>query len=99
MIAGDEIKVNVNLATIYKVKAKNFIIPFFHFPISFLLYLLCCNISTFSFFILISFLFQDFFKASKEQVTINKKYIKFDILDSRRYSAASNSKKTCGGKM
>ena len=93
IIAGDEIKVNVILTTKYKVKAKNFIIPIFYFPVSFLLYIVCCNTSTFSFFILISFLFEDFFKASKEQVTINKWYIKFDILVSRRYSAASNSKR------
>ena len=51
-------------------------------------------------FILISFLLQDFFKASKEQVTINKRYIQFDILVSLRYSvAASNSKEASGGKM
>ena len=99
IIAGDEIKVNVILTTKYKVKAKNFIIPIFYFPVSFLLYIVCCNTSTFSFFILISFLFEDFFKASKEQVTINKWYIKFDILVSRRYSAASNSKEASGGKM
>ena len=99
VIAGDEIKVNVILATKYKVKAKNFIIPIFYFPVSFLLYIVCCNTSTFSFFILISFLFEDFFKASKEQVTINKWYIQFDILVSRRYSAASNSKEASGGKM
>ena len=93
IIAGDEIKVNVILANKYKVKAKIFIIPIFYFPVSFLLYIVCCNTSTFSFFILISFLFEDFFKASKEQVTINEWYIKIDILVSRRYSAASNSKK------
>ena len=70
--------------------------------------LLSCLLSTvyillqhlkFFLFILISFLLQDFFKASKEQVTINKWYIQFDILVSRIYSAASNSKETSGGKM
>ena len=99
IISGDEIKVNVILATNYKVKAKNFIIPVFYFPVSVLLYIVCCNTSAFSFFILISFLFEDFFKASKKQVTINKWYIKFDILVSRTYSAASNSKETSGRKI
>ena len=62
IITGDEIKVSVILATKYEVKAKNFIIPIFYFPVSFLLYIVCCINSTFSFFILISFLFEDFFK-------------------------------------
>ena len=99
IIAGDEIKVNVILTTKYKVKAKNFIIPIFYFPVSFLLYIVCCNTSIFSFFILISFLFEDFFKASKEQETINKWYMKFDILASQKYSAASNSKEVSGDKI
>ena len=99
IIAGDEIKVNVILTTKYKVKAKNFIIPIFYFPVSFLLYIVCCNTSTFFLFILVSFLLQDFFKASKEQVTINNLYIQFDILVSRIYSAANNSKEASGGKM
>ena len=99
IIAGDEIKANVILATKYKVKAMNFIIPIFYFPVSFLLNTVCCNTSTFSLFILIFFLFKVFLKASKEQVSINKWYIKFDILVSRRYSAASNSKEASGGKM
>ena len=97
IITGDEIKVNVILATKYKVKAKNFIIPIFYFPVSFLLYIVCGKTSTFSFFIIIAFLFEDCFKASKEQVTINKLYIKFDVLVLQRYSAASNSKETSGG--
>ena len=92
-IAGGEIKVNVILANKYIVKAKNFIILFFYFPVSFLQYIVCCHTSTFSFFVLISFLFEDFFKASKEQVTINEWYIKIDIFVSWRYSAASNSKR------
>ena len=92
IIAGDEIKVNVILANKYKVKAKNFIISIFYFPVSFL-YIVCCNTSTFSFLILISFLFEDFFKASKEQVNINEWYIKIYILVSGRYSAAGNSKR------
>ena len=51
-------KVNVIIATKYKIKAKNFIITIFYFPVSFLLYIIaCCNTSTFSFFILFSFLF------------------------------------------
>ena len=91
--AGDEIRVNVILANKCKVKAKNFIISIFYFPVSFLLYIVCCNTSTFSFFILISFLLEHFFKAPKEQVTINEWYIKIELLVSRRYSAASNSKK------
>ena len=99
IIAGDEIKVNVILATKYKVKAKKFIIPIFYFPVSFLLYIICCNTSTFSFFTPISFLFEEFFKASIEQVTINKWYTNFDILVSQRYTAASNSKEASGGKM
>ena len=60
--AGDEIKVNLIVANKYKVNAKNFIIPTLYFPVSFLLFIICCNNSTFSFFILISFLFEDFFK-------------------------------------
>ena len=99
IIAGDEIKVNVILAINYKVKAKNFIIPIFYFPVSFLLYKVCSNTSTFPFFILISALFEGVFKASKEQVTINKWYIKFDTLVSWRYYAASNSKEASGGKI
>ena len=86
-------KVNVILATKYKVKAKNLINSIFYFPVSFLLYIVCCNTSSFSFFILVSFLLEDFFKASKEQLTINKWYIKIDILVSQRYSAASNTKR------
>ena len=93
IIAGGEIKVSVILANKYKVKAKIFIISIFHFPVSFLLYIVCSNTSTFSFFILISFLFEHFFKASKEQVTINDWYIKIDLWVSQRYSAASNSKR------
>ena len=58
IIAGDEIKVNVVLGTKYKVKAKNFIILIFYFPASLLHYIVCCNTSTFSFFVLISFLFE-----------------------------------------
>ena len=85
----DEVKVSVILATKYKTKAKNFIITFFYFPVSFLLYIVCCKTSNLSIFILIFFLFENFFKASKEQVTINKQY----ILVSRRYSGASNSKR------
>ena len=99
LITGDEIKVSVILATKYKAKAEKFIIPIIYFPVSFLLYIVCCNTSIFSFFILISLLLEDFFKASREQVTINKWYIKFDILVSWRYSAASNSKEASGGKM
>ena len=91
--AEDEIEVSVILANKYKVKAKNFIIPIFYFPVSFLLYIVCCNTLTFSFYILISFLFKGFFKASKEQVTINEWDIKIDILVSWRYSATSNSKR------
>ena len=93
IIAGYEIKVNVILTTKQKVKAKNFIIPIFYFPVSFLLYIVCCNTSAFSFFILISLIFEDFFEASKEQVTINEWYIKTDISVSRRYSETSNSKR------
>ena len=94
IIAVDEIKVNVILTTKYNVKSKNFIIAIFYFPVSFLLYTVCRNTSTF-----ISFFLQDFFKASTEQVTINKWYIQLDIIASRRCSAASNSKETSGGKM
>ena len=93
IIAGDDIKVNVILANRYKVKAKNLIISIVYFLVSLLLYRVCCNAWTFSFFIFISFLFEYFFKASKEQVTINDWYIKLVILVSRRYSAESNSKK------
>ena len=93
IIAGDEIKVNVILANKYKVKASNFTISIFYFPVSFLLYIVCCNTSTFSFFILISLVFEDFFEASKEQVTINEWYIKTHISVSWRYSAASDSKR------
>ena len=72
IIAGDEIRVNVILANKYKVKAKNFIIAIFYFPVSFVLYIVCCNTSSFSFFILICLLFEDLFKASKEQENINE---------------------------
>ena len=72
IIAWDEIKVNVILVNKYKFKAKNFIIPIFYFPVSFLMYIVCCKTSTFCFFILISSLFEEFFKASKEQVTYIK---------------------------
>ena len=73
IITGDEIKVSDILVTKYKVKVKDFIIPIFYFPVSFLLYIIvCCNSSAFSFFVLISFLFENFFKASKEQVIIDK---------------------------
>ena len=65
-------KVDVIPALEYNVKAKNFIIPIFYVPVSFPPYIVCCNASAFSFLILISFLFEDFFKASKEQVTINE---------------------------
>ena len=70
IIAVDEIKVNVILASKCKVKAKNFIISIFYSHVSFLLYIVCFNTSTFSFFILITFFFEDFLKASKEQITI-----------------------------
>ena len=93
IIARDEIKVNVIQTNKYKIKAKNFVIPIFYFPVSFLLYIACCNTSNISFFILISFLFEDIFKASKEQVTINEWYTKVDILVSRGNSAASNPKR------
>ena len=99
IIAGDEIQVNVIVTTKCKVKAKNFLIPIFYYPVSFLLCIVCCNTSTFSIFFLKSFLFEDFFKASKKQVTISKWYIQFHILVSRRYSAASNSKEASGGKI
>ena len=85
-------KVSVILANKYKVKAKNFIISIFYFPVSVLPYIVCCN-TDFFFFFLISFLFEDLFKASKEHVTINKWYIKIHILVSWRYSAGSNSKR------
>ena len=75
MTAGDEIKVDVILATKYKVKAKNFIIPIFYFPASFPLYIIaCCSTPAFPFFLLISFLSEDFFKTSKGQVAINLIY-------------------------
>ena len=93
IIAGDEIKVSAILTTKYKVKAMSFIISIFYFPVSFLLYIVCCNTLTLSFFILISFLLEDFFKASKEQVTINEWDIKTDILVLRRYSVTINSKR------
>ena len=96
IIARDEIKVKVSRVNKCKVKAKDFIILIIYFPVSFLLYIISCNTSNFSFFILIFFLFEDFFKASKEQVTINEWHIKIDILVSRRYFAASNSKRQMG---
>ena len=100
IIAGYGIKLSVILATKYKAKANNFIILIFYFSVSFLLYIIvCCNTSTFSFFIDISFLFEDYFKASKEQVTVNKCYINFYILVSGKYSAVSNSNEASGGKM
>ena len=99
IIAGDEIKVSVILTTKYKVKAKNFIIPIFYFSVFFLLNIVCCYASTFSF--LFSYLSSSktFSRHLKKQVTINKWYIQFEISVSRRYSAASNSKEASGGKM
>ena len=47
----DEINVSVILANKYKVKAKNFIISIFYFPVLFLRELVCCNTSTISFFL------------------------------------------------
>ena len=63
-------KVSVNLANKYKVKDENFIILIFCFPVFFLWSLASCNTSTISFPIPVSFFFEDFFKASKEQITI-----------------------------
>ena len=48
-IAGDEIKVNVTLANKYKARPENFISSNFYFPVSCLLYIVCCNNSTFAF--------------------------------------------------
>ena len=67
MIANAEVKVSVNLVNEYKVKAKNFIILIFYFPVFFLRPPACCNTSTISFSIPVSFFFEDFFKASKEK--------------------------------
>ena len=72
IVAEDEIKVNVILTNKYKVKAKNFNNPIFYVSVPFLLHITCCNTGTISHFIFIFFLFEDFFKASKEQVTINE---------------------------
>ena len=58
----------------------------FHHPHIFLRELVCCNTSTISFFLLAS-------SSSKTFLRHHKWDIKFDILDSRRYSAASNSKR------
>ena len=58
-MAGAEIKVSVNLANKNKVKAKNFIIPIFYFPIFFLRSLPCYE-STTSSSVPISFFFEDF---------------------------------------
>ena len=74
-------------------QSQDFHIPTFYFPVSCLLYIVSCNTSSFSIFFLISFFFEDLFKSSKEQVTINDWYIKTDILVSRRYSAASGGKR------
>ena len=59
-----------NLANKYKIKAMNSIIPIFYFPVFFLWSLAYCKTLTISFSIAVSFFFEDFFKASKEQVTI-----------------------------
>ena len=63
IIAGDEIKDSVIVANKDKVKAKIFTIPIFYFPVSFLLYIVCCNTSTFSFFIPIFFPLQRLFQG------------------------------------
>ena len=63
-----EVKVSINLANKYKIKAKNFIIPIFYFPVFFLRSAACCNTSTI--FFPTSFFFEDFSKASTEQITI-----------------------------
>ena len=71
LIKGNaEVKVNVNLANKYKVKAKNFIIPILYFSVFFPWLLAWCNTSTIDFSASVSFFFKDFFNASKEQVTI-----------------------------
>ena len=65
-----KVKVSVNLANKYNVKAKNFVIPIFYFPAVFVWLVACCNTSTIFFSIPVSFFFEDFFKESKEQITI-----------------------------
>ena len=57
-----------------KVKTENFIIPIFYIPVFFLRSAACCNTLTFPFSISVSFLFEDFFKATQERIIINKKY-------------------------
>ena len=66
IVAKAEVKVSVNLAIKYNVKAENFIIPIFYFVDFFVRSLDCCNISTIYFFILVSFFFEDSFKSSKK---------------------------------
>ena len=67
-----KVKVSINLANKYKIKAKNFIIPIFYFPVFFLRPLACCNTSTISFSIPVFFFFEEFFEASKEQIAYNE---------------------------
>ena len=66
VIAKDEIKVSVILAKKCDVKVKNFIIRSLSTVLAY------CNTSTISIFILVSFFFEDFFKRSKEQKTVNE---------------------------
>ena len=70
--AETKIKISVNLTNKHKGKSKNFIILIFFFPVFFLRSLVCCQTSTISFSIPVSFLFEDSFKLSKEQITINE---------------------------
>ena len=91
IIAGDEIKVSVILTTKYKVKAKNFIISIFYYPVSFLLYIVVTPR-------LFPFLFP-YLSSSKTFSRPIKWYIQFDILVSRTYSAASSSKEASGDKI
>ena len=66
------IKVSVNIAKKYNAKAKKFIILIFYFPVFFLRSHTFCNFSTISFSITVSLFFEDFFKASRGKIIINK---------------------------
>ena len=83
-MAKDEIKVSVILANKFDVKAKNFIIP-----ISFYGNQLVVTRRLFPFL----FLFLSSSKTFSRHLKNHKWHIKNDILVSRRYSAAINSKR------
>ena len=65
-------KIILNLANKYKIKAKQFIITIFTFSVFFLRSLACRNTPTISFSISALLFFKYFFKPTKERMTIDE---------------------------